>query len=283
MTAQAEIITDDRLTSPLPFRQDRDTQSEEAPLRGSFFDTKPDRQPGDPRLVTPSDEFSGLPLPLYPQELIRSRRFQPDLHHPIHPKRSPELQSVGGKALRNVRVQVAAYETHHYDYHRNFYGPELPKTDDDCLRPVILAAAGYIPDTSIRFKRGKPQIVSLTPRERSTLWEQRRVRIGSARPVQEFLKEYILSQDIAGVNESTIDEFLHTTDDQRRWILGNEFLGRAALQATEQLKPTYRQAFKAELMPNTRAETVSRFVLSQLGMRRQRIRLFEELKLRLVA
>lgn len=230
--------------------------------------------------TTPIDELTGIPLPLIAQEDY-SGRFSPDLHHPFHPKRDERLGDIGGQAVRNCRVQLVPYRLHHYDYHQRYIGPELPTAAEDQLRLVVLASAGYVPQQGLSFKDGQPEIVTLTEQQRAQLWDRRIMRVGLRKSVYAFLLEQTFGQDFATVNESTIDEFLHTPDIERRWELGNTLLGLGTYQATESIKSVYKRAHKAELIEPSNARAVSRFVLSSLGMRRNRDKLHSQLQARL--
>lgn len=231
---------------------------------------------------TPADQLTGIPLPLINPDDMTSR-FLPDLHHPFHPRKSDTLQDIGGQALRNCRVQRIHYETHHYDYHGAYYGPQLPTDEDGKFRLVVMAAAGYIPELAISFQNRKPVIGPLTDINRSRLQDSKQMRVQDHKGVQRFLLEYTLAQDLSGVNESTIDEFLNTTNGARKLELGNVLLGEAAYQATEPIRDIYKVARRAELIPANKARVASRFVLLSLTTRRNRENIHKKLQARLVA
>ena len=234
-------------------------------------------------LATPVDEFTGIPLPIIDRKDSDSR-FAPYLHHPFHPKRDHRLLGVGGQAVRNCRVQLVSYGVHHYDYHQRYVGPPLPTETPDQLRLVVLTTAGYIPQRGLAFDdAGKPKVVTLNEEQRAHLWDRKQMRVGLRKSVHKFLLEQTIKQDFSGVNESTIDEFLHTKDYERRWQLGNTLLGIGAYQATEGLRPIYNRAYKAELIAPEHARSVSRFVLSTLGFRRHRDKIYSQLQARLAA
>ena len=236
-------------------------------------------------LVTPVDYLTGIPLPLIQTVEVATERFPADLHHPFHPRRDPALtESIAGQALRNCRVQLVPYELHHHQYHETYEGPELPKTDSEKFRIVVLAAAGYIPEEAITFaRRHTPRRVLLSAEQRLALGCNRQLRVGMKGKVQEFLLAYTLSQDLSNVNESTIDEFLNTADAARRQELGNTFLGLATYQATQPIKEMYHEAYKRELIPPENTRRASRFVLASLGLKRNRDKLHERLRLQLAA
>lgn len=231
-------------------------------------------------LETPVDSLTNIPLPLLTtHEPAFAPVRKPDLHHAFHPRRSPELQGIAGLALRECRVQVTKYYTHHNEYHHEFYGPPLPQTDEEKFQLVVLAAAGYIPEQAITFGRdSSPHTVHMPAYIRERMWKTNRIHINNLGYVKQFLQGYVLDQDLSSINESTIDEFLHTQQEDRRWELGCEFLGVGVRQATEPLKELYKEAKGAAYLPPERARTASRFVLGSLGMRRQRKNILEAMR-----
>lgn len=287
MAAEQHNLTGQTLCCPLPQLHHPELAPPNAPdTTGSVFVKSEEVSFGQGNLITPVDNFSGIPLPLSPRYMEdRPSRFKWDDHHPWHERLHPLLQDVSGLALRASRVQHANYDTHHIDYHaRTFRGPIIPDKEEDRLRAIILAAAGYIPDQAIAFNtRGDPEVVSLSRSIRKKLWYSGQVRVERPQAVRTFLAELALNQDLSDVNESTIDEFLGTADEKRRWELGNELLGRAVRRATEPINPDYVVAYKLHLLPRNRAHNASRFVLSTLSMKRRRVSLHKELQARLAA
>lgn len=236
---------------------------------------------------SPVDELTGVPLILHPYGSSKdSHRFFPDKHHPWHPKNDPlvKLGTLGGEALRASRVQVASYDLHHLDYHRNFYGPELPDNDATRFNLIVLSAAGYIPERAVAFKRnGKPYTRELSSELRNRLWERNKIRVDSSEILRNYLKEYSFSQDLSDVKESVIDEFLFTKNKVKRWELGNLLLANGVYKATMPVREVYENAYKAELIPSIRAKRVTKFVLESLNIERQRDHLINELGKRLLA
>lgn len=232
---------------------------------------------------TPVDQLTGIPLPLInPADM--SSRFLPDLHHPFHPRKSETLQDVGGQALRNCRVQLIHYETHHHYYHGAFFGPQLPEDDDGKFKLVVMAAAGFVPELGVSFDaRRKPVIELLSPELRLHMQNSKNLRVQDRKGVQKFLLEYTLAQDLSAVNESTIEEFLQTQNADRRLELGNTLLGEAAYQATEPIRDIYKEARRSALISPDKARVVSRFVLVSLTTRRNRENIHKRLQLRLAS
>lgn len=235
---------------------------------------------------TPVDETNGVPLPLHPESTAKdTRRFPADEHHPWHPRKQLIAADnlLGSRALRFSRIQTAPYDLHHVHYHGHFHGPELPQTEEDLFRAVVLTAAGYIPEYALAFhNKQKPVLKQLSPELRMRLWQKRQIRVAKHSEVQRYLRDYTYNQDLSDVNESTIDEFLFTTDPAKRWVLGNDLIGRAVYRAAYPIKDIYKAAHKTEQIPPDRARAASRFVLSSLGMRRHRGMIFDELSSRLI-
>jgi|GEM_PF-3284880 len=114
-------------------------------------------------MITPVDELTGMPLsvatPL--QDLSRHKSEVANWHHLYHPSTALELQSLGGNALRNSRVQLLPVRQHNtgkYNYHTYYKGPLLPLADDEVtqFRLCVLSCAGYLPDKVIDMQGAVP-------------------------------------------------------------------------------------------------------------------------------
>jgi len=232
-------------------------------------------------LETPIDEMTRLPLPLIP---VDNPRY-PDWHHHFHPKRSSFLQGVGGRAVRNARLQKFDYAVHHYDYHGNYLGPPLPETIEEQFSAVIMSVAGFIPEHGIAFQGHEPRIAKLSPELRHRLQTSGEIKIGSIDVVRQFLRSYVLSRDIAEINtnELTIEEFITTKDSERRRVLGHNLLGLITNVATEHVDETYHQARQKELILPGLPGNIRRFTKSSLGSIGMRDRLVKDLHARLAA
>lgn len=216
-------------------------------------------------LITPTDELTGLPLPIIPPDAP----VESDWHHHFHPKKSPVLkQSDGGKALRNARLQRVDYLTHHNGYHSNYEGPPLPESDAGKCALVLMSVAGYMPEFGLRFNaQGEPRIARLTEEMRHRLQTSGEVRVGSLDVIRKFLRGHILSQGIEtiNVNELTIEEFLTTENIERRRLLGHNLLGQLAIVATQSADEMYYQARRRELLRPGVASSIERFTKTVLG------------------
>lgn len=122
-------------------------------------------------LITPVDEVSGIPLPILPQELLPSDNpAKANWHHPWHASSAPELQTLGGKALRHSRVQLVRTTDHNegdrtrgkLTYHDFYIGPKLPSDEPTQFNACVLACAGYIPERAIDLRGDEPAEVIMT-------------------------------------------------------------------------------------------------------------------------
>lgn len=235
---------------------------------------------------SPVDEATGVPLILHPEGYSRdSRRFADDKHHPWHPKNHPLVKSgtLGGEALRASRIQTIKYDMHHYDYHHNFYGPELPTNNAARFKLIVLTAAGYIPENALSFdRRSTPSTKVINSEDRIKLWKGNRIRVDKPGIIRDFLKEYSLNQDLSNIRESTIDEFLFTKDPFKRLELGNALLAESVLKATEPIKQLYKNAYESELLPPRRTKKVTKFVFDSLNIVYHRASLIDELGRRIL-
>lgn len=125
-------------------------------------------------LITPLDEVSGMPLPILPQEFLSVHN--PDIanwHHPWHAESAPQLQGLGGKALRHSRVQLVRATDHNMGdkrrgkltYHDFYIGPPLPDDDGDKFDLCVIAAAGYVPEKAIDLRGDEPTIKRMNKSE----------------------------------------------------------------------------------------------------------------------
>lgn len=211
-------------------------------------------------LKTPLDERTQTPLPIAPLfELGKFTSENSDEHHGWHPRTAAELQTVGGIALRNSWIQQTHKDAHNRgpsSYHRYFYGPELPSETYDILGRVIISCAGYVPDQVIDMTMpGGPGVRNATRDEANFLREQssdsrfgyKRIRYGYD-PVRDFFQEVALEQDLTHVDNSVLDEFLHTTTLHRRDKLAQHLLWVISEQATEKIAPRYKDLSKNQLV-----------------------------------
>jgi hypothetical protein len=209
-------------------------------------------------LETPVDQFTGLPLPIIPSNESGERNW----HHHFHPEHHPTLQTLGGIALRNCRLQLINGNLHNMgpgSYHHYFVGPPLLDNEDEQFKLCLLACAGYIPGEGIDFSSGEPVIRPLSPEERDILrtiegpkgapYEYYRFKTIKYRPeeVRPFFIEYLLKQNLIQdkEDERDIDEFLHTENEKTKTRLGHVLLSKAAKMASLSVRDSYREARKS--------------------------------------
>lgn len=233
-----------------------------------------------PREMTPMDQLAGLPLPMVPTE----QRYNPDWHHHFHPKRSSDLADLGGHAVRNVRLQHVD-RNRHDDYHNAYFGPVLPTTDQDRFGTIIMAAAGYVPEQGIAFKRHRPSVVMLSETQRKQLQFGGDMRMGSVDAVRAFMRQYVLEQPLGSINvhELTLEEFVTTPNPDRRLLIGHNILAQITDLATESVSETYWQANRRQLLLPGLPSNVQRFTKTRLGNRRNRNVLVRQLHAKLAA
>lgn len=136
-------------------------------------------------LITPLDHETGIPLPILPTGVLERDDPNTNWHHAWHANSAPQLQGVGGRALRHSRVQLVRDIDHNHGdkekgkltYHDYYVGPPLPETDDERFRLCVIAAAGHVPDKAIDlWSADEPQVVTMTPAQKQILREPERPR-----------------------------------------------------------------------------------------------------------
>lgn len=117
-------------------------------------------------LITPLDHETGIPLPILPLGPLVIESRKTNWHHPWHAASAPELQTVGGQALRHSRVQLVRGVDHNQGdkdrgkltYHDFYIGPPLPDNEQEQFRLCVLSAAGYVPDSAIDLHGDEPRV-----------------------------------------------------------------------------------------------------------------------------
>ena len=218
--------------------------------------------------LTPIDEI-GMPLPLAPTDFEPNDASQPqDWHHHFHPRRSPVLtQDWGGQAIRTVRVQKSDYIVHHNEYHGHYIGPPLPATPAEKFGLTVLATAGYVPGHAIEFRKDEPNIVPLSNEQRKRLWNSGELRNAAPELARKFILEYTMKQDLTEINEKLVDEFLGTSDVERKYKIGGTLLGFAIDAAVEPLAPFYRTAWEKGYIKRTSAYRPQKFLKAKIRLR----------------
>ncbi len=239
----------------------------------------------DPPLITPVDEFSGLPWVMIPPEysLPAGRAEIADDNHAFHPAKSPLLNTAAGIALRNARVQRVDWYDHHIVYHGHFAGPEIPRDEADVFRRIVFAVARYIPDMAIDCHGYEPLAVRITAAQKERLWRSQELRVARPGLVRGFLGNYVVRQDLSHVNDAMVDEFLHTEDQSRRSFLGQWLLAQATEVATEPIDFSYRIAAKRGRIPPHLTAKSPNLVKTTLGNKFETNPYIKILRERLVA
>lgn len=302
MTVESAISAEFRPDLSLQLAQTEQPPEAPAHQAGSFLVHAEKRNAAG--LVTPVDEFSGIPLPILPTKnpLPLNRPEIADWHHPFHPKEHPLLKTPGGLALRNCRVQLVHRNFHNESatrYHRFFEGPPIPEAEEEQFRIVILASAGYIPQQAINTRSGEPEVVNLNnnlsrqlrqtmrravpgdeaqhdPSAKNQVFHYRNLRYGYD-DVRKFLAQHTLEQPLPHLKESLIDEFLNTANDERRLYLGHLLLAKKVEVAAERVDEIYRQASRAHTLHPLMPSSPATFIKHKLGTPETRKGLFPRL------
>jgi hypothetical protein len=172
------------------------------------------------KVPIPTDELSGIPLLLAPQERALSilwdcepshdehGRPLADWDHTWYPGREIRDAGWGGHALRNSRVQFVL-RADHEEKNAYFDPPErLPQKPSERFRAAVLCAAGYIPLRAIGFNADGYFLQDLDEWQRVRARESGEVRVASPDTVQKFMTEFVLSQPIDHIRPWTIKKFL---------------------------------------------------------------------------
>lgn len=214
--------------------------------------------------AVPVDEF-GMPYLIHPYRPPRGMTQRWDDDHSFFFRDLPELNDEAGKALRLSRVQHVPRWLHDRK-HNDFYPggvEQLPQTDADKFALTVLACGGYTSRLALDLRGGDPKLVKMSRptydfvRGKKQLHPETRKDHGlgyrtpgySLRVIGTFFADYVRKQHIDEVvDESVIDEFLHTRNTENRAMLGNFIIEKAIDLAVEPIEPKYRIAAKAGLV-----------------------------------
>ncbi len=206
------------------------------------------------KLITPTCEVSGLPLPVLPLE---PRLFgallnlnHTNSHHHFHPKSDPRLQSVAGLALRKSRIQTTPLISHN-EYHRLYEGAPLPDTEEQIFKLSVLSVAGFTPRSAID-PRQPLRIVGLTDKAHSKI--ARSIRVERPLLVARFYAEYCASQE---TDYSKLEELLHqSTTDVKKVEIAREVLGYSIESALGRMSLSEPQIRKEGFISGSKAKTL---------------------------
>lgn len=194
-------------------------------------------------LPTPTDEQTGLPLPLLLPEPAELAAANVNYHHHFFPARDLRLYyGVGGRTLRYSRGQTLPTWMHDR-FHQCFEGPPLPQRDEigEQFRLSVLACANVVGPYALDMSQDDvTEPVLLTPAQQAYISQSRHMHIESAfhptraRRIHDhigrFFALYALQQELGHVRPALIEEFLETPVAERKLEIGNLLL-REAVQA----------------------------------------------------
>lgn len=202
-----------------------------------------------PKLETPVDSLTGIPLPVYPNwRRLNPKSANNNWHHHYHKSTDPALTSQDGLAIRHSRLQLLPIPVHNR-YHDIFEGPPLPKTNSERFGHLVLVSAGYIPSEAVNVYGDNPaEVVELSDKKRSRLQSSGQIHLRGQSNISNFMRRYLIKQDLSHVDEQLIDEFLHTGSIYRKRFLGHYLLAMASEVAVEPIKPVYQQALEEGLI-----------------------------------
>jgi len=227
--------------------------------------------------ITPTDEETGVTFPI-----VTTRQLPPvgksvnnegivvaDWNHNYHPRERLIRGTALENALRNARVEWVHRDDHNH-YHREFLGPEIGD-EEQLIKQVIFSAAGFVPAKALQYDgRNEARIVNLKRGERLQLWRTRRIKIVNEVTLRDGLMDVALRKDFNGINESTIDEFLHTENLRRRFDLGSNLLSIALSDLTTPIKPLYREMHEKQQLRPDAPKNIGRFALRLVSQSKRR-------------
>ncbi|MCA9348325.1 hypothetical protein KC867_02855 [Candidatus Saccharibacteria bacterium] len=232
-------------------------------LVSRLYDTDPAVLPAP--IVTskdgvPVDEF-GMPYLIHPYDPPRgsSRRWDDD--HSFFFSNSTELRDKAGKALRCSRVQYVPRWLH--DRKHKMYGggvEQLPTDSEDKFALTVLACAGYASRHALDLRGYEPRLTWMSRdtyefvKGKKRLYTEHRSNSAlgyrtadrSIKRIGVFFANYIRTHGFDDVIDDTVvDEFLYSKNQERQQKLGNKIIGHATLVVVDPIKPIYVEALRA--------------------------------------
>jgi hypothetical protein len=219
----------------------------------------------EPLRYTPTDEITGLPLLIAPQDDVpyllkhsginatrraAGRRDYIDRNHVYHP--STSLLTEDERALQGSRIQyVLRYD--HDAYHAAYFGPPIPQTAAEQYYQMVFSAANYIPRRALDFSSDSPVEVTLTDEQLLRYQTSGEVKVADTKRVAKFLEDYVLADpEFSHIPVSLIDEFLtmspESDDDLRRQrYLAHQLLSFVIDATTEPIYQAYKRALESNI------------------------------------
>ncbi|MBX4199523.1 hypothetical protein KW789_01380 [Candidatus Saccharibacteria bacterium] len=219
----------------------------------------------------PADEL-GIPLSIYIPAIYRDAegrldrsRYGVDRHHRFAPKKLLiHKQGEIGKVLRYSCLQMVPKELH-ARFNSRYDKPLLPETRAAKFGALLLSIARYLPAEAIDVSGDSAEERELTDIERQLIWANNELRPEQGSKVQREILQYVAKQDINGVDESLVEEFLTTPNNALRIERGKQLFRIAAEVAVEPVEQAYIDAWESKLLPrqDIRTEPVRLFDLTQ--------------------
>lgn len=214
--------------------------------------------------TVPIDEF-GMPYLIHPYRPPRGALQRWDDDHSFFFRDAEELNDEPGKALRLSRVQYVPRWLHDRKHNVYYTGgvERLPQLEADKFALTVLACGGYTSRLALDLRGDEPKLTKMSratydfvrgkkqlhPETRKDHTLGYRTAGYSLRVIGTFFADYVRKQQIdTAVDESVIDEFLHTRDEENRAQLGNFIIEKAIELAVEPIEPKYRLAANAGLV-----------------------------------
>jgi hypothetical protein len=225
---------------------------------------------------TPVDEITNIPLLFVPhwgvntlmRSASKSGRFS-DWNHAYFPRQSPDLKGLAGLAVRYARVQRVARQEHER-YHQEFDGPPLPQTREEKFRAAVLCAAGYIPPVAINMGQRVVRQEYLGFRQIQRLRTSGEVCVDRPTRVKRFLRDYVLDQEVEGVDGKFVSDFLTIKpeseyDIRRQADMARTLLGLTVRGVAAELQGGYRFGYENELLTPDAPPDVADFIVDEVA------------------
>jgi hypothetical protein len=246
-------------------------------------------------LVAPTDEITGFPYLIAPKKMWLPLD-NPDVanrHHVMHPGNDPFFRTVAGAAVRCCMVQTTEVELHNYGvetYHQSYKESWYRRDVKGVLSTVIPAVAGVLPGGVIEMSSRGPIERLMTTKEREYFltphptdkFGYRYLSYGYGQ-IRDFLSEVVTSQDLSHIRQSRIDEFLNTTDRDKKKKIGHMLLLSAIGVTSDLIREDYFTYRRTGMMHPGMPPEPQQLMLYKLGNIQRLDRLFPQLETNLAA
>ena len=225
----------------------------------------------DDGVSRPIDEVSGLPYCFVPVTHLprKWRNWSKPCRVADYDHQYPTVETIHGgnpllrehkvaEAMNNLRLQFTTRTNHETWDKSEFIGPLQPATRKQLAAVCVSALANYVPKGGIDFVNNKPILRWLSDQERRFLIVSSQVRVASAVPVVRYLYESALLQNRHALNDAKIDEFLFTSDPERRLRCGHGLMATLLERQFEPFEAQYLR-LRASQEITTRDEIKGKF------------------------